>query len=189
MSDVERPWGLGNDNLDSLWARLTQALASDPDRLNRIIAEELTESERVHIIESLVPLIFALPLRSYPAELRATNRNGRLVLNLRTLDVPPKPSPKDVTGVKHAKPAKDVKEKDVSKEEPASIGHLPSALTGTFSNYLRRVLRWPENRHRAGANISSGGRRRRVRVSILAHDKGVVIRFLERLPSPVEDNL
>src|SRR5436190_5657213 len=71
MSDMERPWGLGDDGLDELWTRLTAALNGDARRLNDIIAAELSSEERARIIETLAPLIFALPLRTYPAELRA----------------------------------------------------------------------------------------------------------------------
>lgn len=159
MSDIERPWGLGDDGLDRLWTRLTEALASDPQRVNRIVSEELSEAERTRIVETLAPLIFAFPLRAFPAELRAIKTGAHLVLNLRDLEL---------NNVEHA-------------------GHLPAGLTATFAAYLRRVLRWPEDRQRHVQTISVGGRRRRVRVTILARDRGVVIRFLERLPSPADE--
>src|ERR1051325_9873769 len=70
MSDAERPWGLGDDSLDSLWARLMEVAAEDAAKLDKIISEKLSDADRLHIIETLAPLIFALPLRTYPAELR-----------------------------------------------------------------------------------------------------------------------
>jgi len=157
MSDMERPWGLGDDSLDTLWSRLTEAI-TDPPKLNKIVSDELTDADRWRIVETLAPLIFALPLRSYPAELRATKSGPRLMLNLRHTE----------------------------STNPEHVGYLPAALTTTFAAYLRRVMRWPEERHRYDVTISSGGRRRRVRVTMLAHERGVIIRFLERLPSPAE---
>jgi hypothetical protein len=189
MSDVERPWGLGDDALDSLWVRLTEAIATDPQRLDRIVAEELSALERKRIIETLAPLIFALPLRSYPAELRAIKRGPRLILSLRHL--PPNPGSKadHVTPPAAASPDSKAprKAKDKDKESIDSVGFLPAALTHAFASYLRTVLHWPDDKHRAIVTISSGGRRRRVRVTILAHSRGVVVRFLERLHSPVDD--
>jgi hypothetical protein len=189
MSDVERPWGLGDDALDSLWVRLTEALASDPQRLDRIVAEELSAAERERVIETLAPLIFALPLRSYPAELRAVRRGPRLILSLRHL--PPSPGSKaDHVPHHHAAPeikSAGKKTKDKEKENIDSVGFLPAALTDAFSHYLRNVLHWPDDRHRSVVTISSGGRRRRVRVTILARSRGVIVRFLERLQSPVDD--
>ena len=85
LNDVERPWAVGDETLEQLWARLIEVLLSDPQRLNRIVSDELTECERVRIAETLVPLIFALPLRYYPAELRAVVVGPRLVLSLRAL--------------------------------------------------------------------------------------------------------
>src|ERR1700742_4986818 len=82
MSDIERPWGLGDDSFDSLWVRLTEALQSDPKKLNEIIASQMSEDDRLHIIETLAPLVFAIPLRTYPAELRATRSGTRLTLSL-----------------------------------------------------------------------------------------------------------
>ena len=156
---MERPWGLGDDSLDTLWSRLTEALANDPQHLNRIVGEELTEVDRARIVETLVPLIFALPLRSYPAELRAVKSGHHLVLNLRQFEL----------------------------NNIDQVGYLPVALAPSFAAYLRRVLRWPPKQHRSIATISSGGRRRRVRITILAHNRGVVIKFLERLPSPGDE--
>ena len=162
LSDVERPWGLGDDGLDNLWGRLTEVLASDPKRLNRIISEELAETERVRIIETLAPLIFALPLRSYPAELRAAKSGSRLVLSL------------------HHIPHKE-------KESSESVGYLPAALTEAFISYLHRVLHWPEEKQRCLVTISSGGRRRRVRITELARKRGITVRFLERIKSPADE--
>jgi len=136
MSDAERPWGLGDNGLDGIWIRLTSAL-DDSKRLNEIVATELSPSERERVIETLAPLLFALPLRNYPAELRAAECGDRLLFELR-----------------HA-------------EGIQPVGHLPAALASVFADFLRRVLRFSEKQRRAEAVISSGGRRRRVCVSFL----------------------
>ncbi|HYF48393.1 MAG TPA: hypothetical protein VEJ63_03255, partial [Planctomycetota bacterium] len=57
-----------------------------------------------------------------------------------------------------------------------------------FADYLRSVLHWPQERHWCVVTISSGGRRRRVRVTVLSKGRGVVVRFLERLPSPIDES-
>jgi hypothetical protein len=186
MSDVERPWGLGEDGLDALWTRLTQALAGDPQRLNRLISEELSETERVRIVETLVPLIFALPLRTYPAELRATKSGPRLVLSLRHLE----PHTPPANSEHHEEPSSpeqgSAHGKKANKDGVEGVGYLPAALTAAFADYLRRVLHWSGDKKSGVMTISSGGRRRRVRVTILAHHRGVVVRFLERLHSPAD---
>jgi hypothetical protein len=157
LSDMERPWGLGDDGLDALWMRLTGALDADASRLNEIIATEFSPSERARVIETLAPLLFALPLRSYPAELQAVEAGERLLLILH-----------------HA-------------GESQAVGYLPAALAPVFAEFLRRVLRFSEKQRRAEAVISSGGRRRRVCVTLQA-DNRAAIRFLERLPSPAEEH-
>jgi hypothetical protein len=60
-------------------------------------------------------------------------------------------------------------------------------LTGAFAKYLRRVLHWSDEQHFCNVTISSGGRRRRVRVTLLAHGRGISIRFLERVKSPADE--
>ena len=161
LSDIERPWGLGDDSLESLWVRLSGVIAGDPQRVNRIISEELSESDRAAIAEALAPLIFAFPLRAFPAELRAIRSGPLLVLSIRDLEL----------------------------NTTEQAGHLPSGLIPAFAGYLRRVLRWPHDRLRHMLTISSGGRRRRVRVTILSRGRGLVIRFLERLPSPADEHV
>lgn len=186
MSDAERPWGLGDDSLDALWTRLTEAAAEDAQKLNRIVSDELTDADRQHIVETLAPLIFALPLRTYPAELRGVRVGPRLILTLRHLEPHTAPAKSEhcesgcdpVTGKK----SKDVKDKDALEY----VGHLPVGLTAAFAAYLRRVLNFAEEKKSSIVTISSGGRRRRVRVTILAHDRGVVVRFLERVQSPAD---
>lgn len=176
LSDIERPWGLGDDTLDSLWVRLTEAMQTDPNKLNDIIAKSMSEADRLHIIETLAPLIFAIPLRTYPAELRATRTGTRLAMCLRHLD-----DPKKTKGDAEALPAAH------KEDEIESVGFLPASLSGAFSTYLRRLLHWSEEKSRSNVTISSGGRRRRVRITLLTQERGVVIRFLERLPSPVDE--
>lgn len=197
MSDVERPWGLGDDGLDALWNRLMEAINSDSERLNRIVAEELNDTERNRIIETLVPLIFALPLRSYPSELRATRSGPRLVLSLRHLQ-PPNPHSKAETpepeNAHECPPEKSLlagekpaRKRSRGKESAEIVGYIPSALTAAFAKYLRRVLHWSDEQHFCSVTISSGGRRRRVRVTLLAHGRGISIRFLERVKSPADE--
>jgi hypothetical protein len=191
-SEVVRPWGLGDEHLDGLWSRLTEALASDPRRLNRIVADELSAAERSRIIETLAPLIFALPLRSYPAELRAIRSGPLLVLRLRHLNghsAPIKPESEPAALGEPAgaleKPPK-AKGRERSTQTVDSVGYLPAALTEAFAGYLRRVFHWPANRPRGEVSVSSGGRRRRVRVRILARARGIVVHFVERLQSPID---
>ena len=210
MSDVERPWGLGDDGLDALWTRLMEAINSDPERLNRIVAEELSDAERNRIIETLVPLIFALPLREYPAELRATRSGPRLVLTLRHLQASnPQPAAEDKPKTEPFQAGKDAcgsvqthecppeksllagekpaKRRSRAKESSEIVGYIPSALTGAFAKYLRRVLHWSDDQHFCSVTISSGGRRRRVRVALLAHGRGISVRFIERVQSPADE--
>lgn len=189
MCSLERPWGLGEDGLDELWARLAGTLVhDDPRRLNSAIARELSEPERARIAETLAPLIFALPLRSYPAELRGARAGPWLVFRLRhtnpraaSLDGEQAPQP-CLALPSSAAPPRKTGEKNGAEH----VGHLPAALTPALARYLRRVLRCPDNRRSCSAVVSSGGRRRRVRVTLLANDRGVVIKFLERLPSPLD---
>jgi hypothetical protein len=188
LSDIERPWGLGDDALDAVWTRLMEALARDPERLDRLIAEELTEKDRAHIAETLTPLLFAMPLRAYPSELRAERVEARLVLTMRhfvsaeSLPKPEKAQPNALTLAKtHAPKGKGAKGQT---DEP--IGYLPASLTHSFEKYLRRVLSFEKDQQRREVTVSSGGRRRRVRVTILTAGKGILIRFLARLPSPAE---
>ena len=67
------------------------------------------------------------------------------------------------------------------------LGYLPGALTQPLEDHLRRVLRFHEEESRREVTVSSGGRRRRVRVSFLSRNRGIVIRFLHRFPSPTEE--
>ena len=158
MSDMERPWGLGDDALDALWTRLTTALNSaDGKRLNAIVEFELTNDERERIIESLAPMIFALPLRTYPAELRAFTEGERLILVLSHMD------------------------------ELQPVGHLPAALAPAFAGFLRRILRFGSKQRKKESIISSMGRRRSVSVTMLPGESGATIQFLERLPSHAEE--
>jgi len=177
MTDLERPWGLDDDGLDDLWLRLSEALARDPDELDHIVSTELTDADREHIAARLLPLIFALPFRDYPAEVRAIRSGPRLHLLLRKF--PRNGSKKAV----EAAPA-DAKHK-TWQEQP--MGFLPAAMTTSFSSYLRKILRFDEDEQRHVAMVSSNGRRSRVRVTMLAHKRGIVIRFLEKLHSPLEN--
>lgn len=206
LSDLERPWGLGNDGLDALWSRLTDALARNPKELNRLIASELTEEDRLHIARTITPLVFALPLRAYPSEVRAIRSGQHLILSLRHLPAalpaskPEKPTTEGWTLAKHvpepahAKGEKSEKAehgKEKAKDAPKGeepMGHLPAALTATFVAHLRNVLGFEEGQMRRDVTVSSGGRRRRVRVTMLARDRGIVVRFLERLASPADEN-
>jgi len=186
MSDAERPWGLGDDSLDALWTRLMEAAAEDAQKLNQLITEQLTDDDRAHIIETLAPLIFALPLRTYPAELRGVKVGPRLILTLRHMEPHAAPAKAEHcesgSDAVSGKKAKDVKDKDALEY----VGHLPAGLTAAFSAYLRNVLNFPEEKKSSIVTISSGGRRRRVRVTILAHERGIVVRFLERVHSPAD---
>ena len=194
MSDVERPWGLGDDGLDALWTRLTQALnGGDPERLNQIVATQLNDDERTRIVETIVPLIFALPLRDYPAELHAMSRGPRLMLTLKHPAPPALPGsrPEEADDSSLEKPdaekEKSTKKKSRPKDIEDIVGYLPAALTSAFAIYLKRVLRWTDDKHFCVVTISSGGRRRRVRVTLLARGRGVKIRFLERVHSPHDE--
>lgn len=203
MSDVERPWGLGDDGLDALWSRLTGALnGGDAARLNTIVATELNEVERTRIVETIVPLIFALPLRDYPAELRAISSGPRLALTLHHPGHHPSPATAAAKGDDPAENADDApalqaekgaqekekKKKIRPKDTVEIVGYLPSALTEAFAQYLKRVLRWnDDDKQFCVKTISSGGRRRRVRVTLLARSRGIKIRFLERVHSPLDE--
>ena len=157
MSDMERGWGFGDDGLDAVFTRLTSALNSDPKRLNAILAAELSDSERAHVIESLAPFIFALPLRTYPAELRASVEGERFVFVL------------------------------LHAAEIDAIGYLPAALAGAFVSYVRRIFTFRTKQRRKESIISSLGRRRQVSIALLADEAGATIRFLGRLPSHGEE--
>ena len=196
MRDVERPWGLGDDALDGLWSRLTQALSGgDSERLNRIVASELTDADRERIVETIVPLVFALPLRAYPAELRATPNGPRLVLSISHASSSSRGDPQhphsldalDDDDREPPCPEKSQKKKFRAKDCIETIGYLPSALTSAVAAYLRRVLGWADDQHCCVKTISSGGRRRRVRVTELARGRGIKIRFLERVSSPLDE--
>jgi hypothetical protein len=187
--EVVRPWGLGEEGLEEIWERLAGVLNSNARRLNRVIAEELSEADRARIAESLVPLIFALPLRSYPAELRAMRNGSDLILRLRHLgghSVPVKPagSSGPVDSIPELLGKSGVKGEEVPDTE--CVGHLPAALTPALAAYLRRVLNCDEDQ-RCETVVSSGGRRRRVRVTFLAHGHGIVVRFQARIDSPACD--
>ena len=157
MSDMERPWGFGDDGLDVVWTRLTAAINTDPKRLNDIVASQLSDAERAHVIETLAPLIFALPLRTYPAELHALKDSERLLFTLSHGD-------------------------DIS-----AIGYLPAALSGAFVLFLRRVFTFTPKQKKKESVISSLGRRRQVSIALLAADAGATITFLGRLPSHGEE--
>ncbi|MEI6235364.1 MAG: hypothetical protein WCT04_20090 [Planctomycetota bacterium] len=157
MSDMERAWGFGDDGLDSVWTRLTAAHSTDPKRLNDIIESQLSEPDRTRVIESLAPLIFALPLRTYPAELRAHKDADHLTFVLS------------------------------HDGELDAIGYLPSALTEAFVNFLRRIFTFTPKQKRKESIISSLGRRREVSISLLPNTVGATIKFLSRLPSHGEE--
>ena len=203
MRDLERPWGLGDDGLDDLWSRLMEAVSGgDSERLNHIIASDLSDADRAHIVQTIVPLVFALPLRAYPAELRATPTGPKLVLSLSHAATPgrgdpPRSGPDEShhSHQEHDCPPTAAAEKtgEKSKKKPRqkdcieTVGYLPAALTIAFARYLRRVLRWTDDQHFCVTTISSGGRRRRVRVTELARNRGIKIRFLERVHSPLDE--
>jgi len=170
--NFENLWGLGSEELDGLWFRLLVALSAGPRNLNRVVAEELSAAEKASIAETLTPLLFALPLRSFPAELRSTQAGPWLRLTLRHLTATPPPP----------RPCRSGKRGAQNGLEP--VGFLPATLAAAVSGYVRRVLRWPESRRSGVVAISSGGRRRQVRVTLLACGRGIVIRFLKQLPPP-----
>jgi hypothetical protein len=162
LTDLERPWGLGDDGLDGLWMRLNHALTKAPQTLDRLV-NELGENERRQIVRTITPLIFALPIRDYPAELRATKSGARMLLVLR-----------------HYTQSK--------KHDDEPVGFLPAALMNAFLFLLKDTLHIPADAVRRELTVSTGGRRRRVRVTFLTRQSGVLIRFLRRIPSPAEDN-
>jgi hypothetical protein len=189
LTDLERPWGLGDGGLDALWMRLAESLVRDPEEPNRLISEEFAETDRARIVETLAPLLFALPLRELPTEVRALRAGNRLQLTLRrwgrAFPLEKKAVAKSAASEPLTSSTPDGEPGNKPCQEHA-LGFLPAALTEPLVRFLRRVLRFGEDEHRRVAVVSSGGRRRRVRVTILAHERGVVIRFLERLPSPVD---
>ena len=164
LTDLERPWGLGDDGLDGLWMRLNHALSKDAQTLDKLVEDGLGESERRQIVKALTPLIFALPIRDYPAELRATKSGARLLLVLRHYT------------------------ENSKKHDDEPVGFLPAALMPAFLFLLKDMLHIPADAVRREVTVSTGGRRRRVRVTFLTQKKGVLIRFLRRVPSPAEDN-
>lgn len=185
LTDLERPWGLDDDGLDNLWLRLSEALTRNPEKLDHIVSDELGEGEREHIAAKLVPLIFALPFRDFPTEVRAIRSRSHLHLLLRRYHraqpFKTHPTPKAAGPL-----ASTLKGKDNKTWQEQSMGFLPAAMTMSFSNYLRRVLGFGEKEMRHVALVSSNGRRSLVRVTLLARQRGLVIRFLEKQPSPVE---
>lgn len=185
LAELERPWGLDDDGLEDLWLRLSEALTRDPEKLDCVVSKELKEEDREHIAAKLVPLIFALPFRDFPAEVRAIRSGSRLHLLLRRYH---RAQPaKTHSAPKAAEPlASTLNGKGNKAWQEQPMGFLPAAMTMSFSNYLRRVLGFGEKEMRHVALVSSNGRRSRVRVTVLAHQRGLVIRFLEKLPSPVE---
>ncbi|MCZ7645752.1 MAG: hypothetical protein M5U26_10780 [Planctomycetota bacterium] len=190
LSDLERPWGFCNDGLDRLWMRLMDALQRDPKRLNEIISDDLSAKDRDHIASTLIPLTFALPLRAYPAELRAVRNGARLVFTLRHFASSNPASKAEHTEVQalrllKAQPPLEAVSKD-KRHDDEPIGFLPAALTQSFTQFLRERLRFEPEERKKDTTISSWGRRRRVRVSLLTRDRGIVVRFLERLPSPAD---
>lgn len=162
MTDLERPWGLGDDSLNEVWIRLVAAQAGDPERVNHIIEHDLRDTARRRMIETLAPLFFALPIRVFPAELRAVRSGNRLAFVL---------------------------SHDGAKQQ---IGFLPAALEPALKEFLRHTLHFHNGERRHEAVISSGGRRRRVSIWIPGEEspgsRGVAIRFLERLHSPAEEH-
>jgi hypothetical protein len=180
---LERPWGLDDDGLDELWLRLSEAQAKDPDELEHIVSTELDDEDREHIAGKLLPLIFALPFRDFPAEVRAIRSGQRLELLLRRF--PRNGSKKEKEKEKESEATPVATKSKRWQEQP--MGFLPAAMTSSFSSYLRKILGFGEDEQRHVALVSSNGRRSRVRVTMLAHHRGVVIRFLEKLPSPVEN--
>jgi hypothetical protein len=170
-------WGLGGEELDGLWLRLFDALSEGPRNLNRVVAEELGAAEKARIAETLTPLIFALPLRSYPAELRVAKAGPWMILTLRDLSAAPSP-------LNPCHCAKGGESISLGREH---VGYLPAALAPALAGYVRRVLRWPASRRGGTVAISSGFRRRRVRVTLLARERGMVIRFLKQLPPPADE--
>ncbi|MGD0091647.1 MAG: hypothetical protein ABSE73_17155 [Planctomycetota bacterium] len=175
-SSFEFLWGLGTEEQDGLWCRLLAALAAGAGNLNRVVAEELGEAEKAAIAETLTPLIFALPLRSYPAELRCARAGSWLALTLR--HVSPRPAP----------PALPRGKKLEEQNGLEQVGCLPACLTPALAGYVRKVLRWPAGQRSNGVvAVSSGGRRRRVRITLLARERGFVVRFLEQLPAPADE--
>jgi len=175
MTELERPWGLNDDGLDDLWLRLSEALDKDPEELDHIVSTELSDEDREHIAGKLLPLVFALPFRDYPSEVRAIRTGQRLHLLLRRF-------PRN--GTKKSGGSASSSKQKTWEEQP--MGFLPSAMTAPFSSYLRKILHFEDDEQRHVAMVSSNGRRSRVRVTMLAHQRGIVIRFLEKLPSPVE---
>lgn len=183
LNDLERPWGLGDSGLDALWRRLIDALAVEPHDLSRTIAEELSDEDRAHIVETICPLIFALPMRTYPAEVHALRKGPRLdlsVQNFASLDTDavnsaPVEAP-EVVGKKGSK--------GKHEPEPHPLGYLPAVLMAPLLKHLRRVLKIKDREREKEVTISSGGRRRRVHVTILPRNRGILIRFIRPLPSP-----
>ncbi len=184
LSDLERPWGLGDEGLDALWRRLIDSLASDPNSLGRIIAEELSDEDREHIVATIAPLIFALPIRTYPAEVDALRSGSQLNLFVHSGNAVECPDEDDQENEMQGKSSKHSGKhpKKTADGQPYPLGHIPAALTGPLVKYLRRVLHLgPKGRSRE-VSISSGGRRRRIHVEILQRNRGVKIRFLDALP-------
>lgn len=163
MTDLERPWGLGDDNLGEIWIRLSTAVSTDPQRLNHILASELSGNERALIVRAIVPLLFALPIRVFPAKLSASIRGARMIFKL----------------------WHDGKIMD--------IGFLPSALETDLHDFLKEMLtvNRPRQKPLKEALISVGGRRKRISVilgnSSVSPFNSLLIQFLERLPSPADD--
>jgi hypothetical protein len=190
LSDMERPWGLGDDSLDLLWNKLNAALRSDPDELNQIISAELSEHDREHIVQRLAPLIFALPFREYPSEVRAIRNAKTLNFIVRHF---PESEPEHKNGAEPEAglltyvPVRARKARRAEVED-LPMGFLPAALTQAFIGHLRQIFRIEAGKCRKDVTVSSGGRRRRIRVILLAHERGVTLRFLKRLSSPAEEN-
>jgi hypothetical protein len=183
LSELERPWGLGDRGLDDLWSRLIEALAVKPHDLSRTIAEELSDEDREHIVETICPLIFALPMRTYPAEVHATRKGPRFELSVRN-------SASIDSDAINAAPveATELMEKKASKGRPEPVphplGYLPAVLTAPLLRHLRRVLKIRDREREKEVTVSSGGRRRRVHITILPRNRGILIRFIRPLPSP-----
>jgi len=161
ISDWERPWGLGDDSLSDVWVRLISAQSGEPERLNHIVEHDIGDEDKRRMIETLAPLFFALPLRIFPAELRAIRAGSRLAFVLAH---------------------------DGMRQQ---IGYLPAALEPALIGFLRQALKFHNGDRRHEAVISSGGRRRRVSVWLpeeATGNRGVTIRSLERLHSPAEEH-
>jgi hypothetical protein len=168
MSDLERPWGLGDDGLDHLWMRLQDALQHDPRYLNDLIRKDLSGDEHHRIAETLCPLIFALPLRDFPAVLAARREGAFLCFRL------------------YPGAASCQATESQADAEHEAVGFLPEAFMSTFIEYLKVRLKLTKSLGNERI-VSCGGRRRKVAINIDGPRKGFHILFLSKEPSPMEE--